>query len=118
MFYLGLELSTLPLAALAAFDTSKRISSEAGIKLILSATLASLHSYILHKKGDLFRMLNDEKYNNNRFGTAAATKNTMEATMANIMEKVTQYKSEIALAALYVYVAILAIATLKELGIV
>jgi len=41
MFYLGLELSTLPVAALAAFETSKRISSEAGIKLILSAALAS-----------------------------------------------------------------------------
>jgi len=41
MFYIGLELSTLPVAALAAFETSKRISSEAGIKLILSAALAS-----------------------------------------------------------------------------
>ncbi|GAA4280639.1 NADH-quinone oxidoreductase subunit N [Gaetbulibacter aestuarii] len=41
MFYLGLELSTLPVAALAAFETAKRISSEAGIKLILSAALAS-----------------------------------------------------------------------------
>ena len=41
MFYLGLELSTLPVAALAAIETSKRISSEAGIKLILSAGLAS-----------------------------------------------------------------------------
>lgn len=41
MFYLGLELSTLPIAALAAMETSKRISSEAGIKLILSAGLAS-----------------------------------------------------------------------------
>jgi len=41
MFYLGLELSTLPVAALVAFETSKRISSEAGIKLILSAALAS-----------------------------------------------------------------------------
>lgn len=41
MFYLGLELSTLPAAALAAYETSKRISSEAGIKLILSAALAS-----------------------------------------------------------------------------
>jgi hypothetical protein len=38
--------------------------------------------------------------------------------MANIMEKMTQYKAEIALAALYVYVVILAVATLKELGIV
>jgi len=41
MFFLGLELSTLPVAALAAYDTSKRKSSEAGIKLILSAALAS-----------------------------------------------------------------------------
>lgn len=41
MFYLGLELSTLPIAALAAFETTKRISSESGIKLILSAALAS-----------------------------------------------------------------------------
>lgn len=41
MFYLGLELSTLPVAALAAIETTKRISSEAGIKLILSAALAS-----------------------------------------------------------------------------
>ena len=41
MFYLGLELSTLPVAALAAYETSKRISSEAGIKLILLAALAS-----------------------------------------------------------------------------
>ncbi len=41
MFYLGLELSTLPVAALAAYETNKRISSEAGIKLILSAAMAS-----------------------------------------------------------------------------
>jgi len=41
MFYIGLELSTLPIAALAAFETTKRISSESGIKLILSAALAS-----------------------------------------------------------------------------
>jgi len=41
MFYLGLELSTLPIAALAAYETTKRKSSEAGIKLILSAALAS-----------------------------------------------------------------------------
>lgn len=41
MFYLGLELSTLPVAALAAFETVKRKSSESGIKLILSAALAS-----------------------------------------------------------------------------
>ena len=41
MFYLGLELSTLPVAAMAAFETAKRKSSEAGIKLILSAAMAS-----------------------------------------------------------------------------
>jgi len=41
MFYIGLELSTLPVAALAAYETLKRKSSEAGIKLILSAALAS-----------------------------------------------------------------------------
>ena len=41
MFYIGLELSTLPLAALVAWETSKRISSEAGVKFILSAGLAS-----------------------------------------------------------------------------
>ncbi|MBV1888513.1 MAG: NADH-quinone oxidoreductase subunit N [Urechidicola sp.] len=41
MFYLGLELSALPVAALIAFETSKRQSAEAGIKFILSAALAS-----------------------------------------------------------------------------
>jgi NADH-quinone oxidoreductase subunit N len=41
IFYIGLELSTLPVAALAAYETTKRKSSEAGIKLILSAALAS-----------------------------------------------------------------------------
>jgi NADH-quinone oxidoreductase subunit N len=41
MFYLGLELSALPIAALVAFETSKRVSAEAGIKFILSAALAS-----------------------------------------------------------------------------
>ena len=41
MFYLGLELSTLPVAALAAYEITRRRSSEAGIKLILSSALAS-----------------------------------------------------------------------------
>ncbi|MDC9723759.1 MAG: NADH-quinone oxidoreductase subunit N [Urechidicola sp.] len=41
MFYLGLELSALPIAALIAFETYKRKSAEAGIKFILSAALAS-----------------------------------------------------------------------------
>ncbi|KAA3630647.1 MAG: NADH-quinone oxidoreductase subunit N [Bacteroidetes bacterium] len=41
MFFLGLELSSLPLAALAAFDIYKKQSAEAGIKFILSAAMAS-----------------------------------------------------------------------------
>lgn len=41
MFYLGLELSSLPLAALAAYDIYKKKSAEAGIKFILSAAMAS-----------------------------------------------------------------------------
>ncbi len=41
MLYLSLELSTLPVTALAAYDIFSRKSSEAGIKLILSAALSS-----------------------------------------------------------------------------
>lgn len=41
MFYLGLELATIPIAALAAYDRAKSISAEAGIKLILSSALSS-----------------------------------------------------------------------------
>ncbi len=41
MLYISLELSTLPVAALAAYDIYNRKSSEAGIKLILSAALSS-----------------------------------------------------------------------------
>jgi NADH-quinone oxidoreductase subunit N len=41
MFYLGLELATIPMAALAAYDKMKAQSSEAGIKLILSSALSS-----------------------------------------------------------------------------
>jgi len=41
MLFLGIELSALPVAALVAFETSKRKSAEAGIKFILSAGLAS-----------------------------------------------------------------------------
>jgi len=37
--------------------------------------------------------------------------------MANIWEKVKRYQAEITLVALYVYVVILGVATLKELGI-
>jgi NADH-quinone oxidoreductase subunit N len=41
MFYLGLELATIPVAALAAFERYKNKSAEAGIKLILISALSS-----------------------------------------------------------------------------
>src|SRR6185436_8290372 len=41
MFYLGLELSTIPLAALSNFDLSKKQSSEAAMKMIMSSAFAS-----------------------------------------------------------------------------
>ncbi len=41
MFYLGLELSTIPLAALANFDLEKKISSEAAMKMIMSSAFSS-----------------------------------------------------------------------------
>jgi NADH-quinone oxidoreductase subunit N len=41
MFYLGLELSTIPLAAIANFDLSRRQSSEAAMKLIISSAFSS-----------------------------------------------------------------------------
>jgi NADH-quinone oxidoreductase subunit N len=41
MFYLGIELATIPLASLAAYDRYKNNSAEAGIKLILSSALSS-----------------------------------------------------------------------------
>ena len=44
MFYLGLELSTIPLAAAANFDLTKRRSSESAMKLIFSS--AAMRSLI------------------------------------------------------------------------
>jgi NADH-quinone oxidoreductase subunit N len=41
MFYLSLELSAIPVAALANFDLEKRISSEAAMKMILSSAFSS-----------------------------------------------------------------------------
>jgi NADH-quinone oxidoreductase subunit N len=41
MFYMGLELSTIPLAAVITFDHEKSRSSEAGMKMILSSAFAS-----------------------------------------------------------------------------
>jgi NADH-quinone oxidoreductase subunit N len=41
MFYLSLELATIPVAALANFDLEKRRSSEAAMKLILSSAFSS-----------------------------------------------------------------------------
>jgi NADH-quinone oxidoreductase subunit N len=41
MLYLGLELATIPVATLSAFDRYKTQSAEAGVKLILSSALSS-----------------------------------------------------------------------------
>lgn len=41
MFYIGLELATIPIAALSAYDRYRNKSAEAGIKLILSSALSS-----------------------------------------------------------------------------
>jgi len=41
MFYLGLELATIPLAAVAAYESYKSKSAEAGIKFILLAAFSS-----------------------------------------------------------------------------
>lgn len=41
MFYIGIELATIPLAALAAYERFRNRSAEAGIKLILSSALSS-----------------------------------------------------------------------------
>lgn len=41
MFYLSLELATIPVAALSNFDLHKRISSEAAMKMILSSAFSS-----------------------------------------------------------------------------
>jgi NADH-quinone oxidoreductase subunit N len=41
MFYLGLELATIPIAALAAYERFKEKSAEAGVKLIFTSALSS-----------------------------------------------------------------------------
>ena len=41
MFYLSVELATIPVAAMANFDLDKKISSEASMKMILSSALSS-----------------------------------------------------------------------------
>jgi NADH-quinone oxidoreductase subunit N len=41
MFYIGIELATIPIASLSAFDRYRNHSAEAGIKLILSSALSS-----------------------------------------------------------------------------
>ncbi len=41
MFFLALELSTIPVAAMANFDLDKKRSSEAGMKMILSSAFSS-----------------------------------------------------------------------------
>ncbi|MHA4806756.1 NADH-quinone oxidoreductase subunit N [Flavitalea flava] len=41
LFFVGLELATIPLAALSNFDLDKRVSSEAAFKFILSSAFSS-----------------------------------------------------------------------------
>ena len=41
IFYLALELATIPVAAMANFDLHKRVSSEAAMKMILSSAFSS-----------------------------------------------------------------------------
>jgi NADH-quinone oxidoreductase subunit N len=41
MFYLALELATIPVAAMANFDLDKKVSSEAAMKMILSSAFSS-----------------------------------------------------------------------------
>ncbi len=41
MFFLSLELSTIPVAAMANFDLEKKVSSEAAMKMILSSAFSS-----------------------------------------------------------------------------
>jgi NADH-quinone oxidoreductase subunit N len=41
MFFLALELSTIPVAAMANFDLEKKLSSEAAMKMILSSAFSS-----------------------------------------------------------------------------
>ena len=41
MFYLSLELATIPVAAMANFDLDKKLSSEAAMKMILSSAFSS-----------------------------------------------------------------------------
>lgn len=41
MFYIGIELATIPITALAAFERYRNKSAEAGIKLIFSSALSS-----------------------------------------------------------------------------
>ena len=41
MFYLSLELATIPVAAMVNFDLNKKISSEASMKMILSSAFSS-----------------------------------------------------------------------------
>ena len=41
IFFLSLELSTIPIAAMANFDLAKKISSEAAMKMILSSAFSS-----------------------------------------------------------------------------
>ena len=46
MFFIGMELASVPMACLVAFDKYRHNSAEAGAKFILSALFASIHRIV------------------------------------------------------------------------
>jgi NADH-quinone oxidoreductase subunit N len=76
MLYLGLELATIPMAALAAYDRLRTNSAEAGVKLILSAALSSAVllfgiSLIYGTTGSTYFDIVGANYTNNSLQTLA-----------------------------------------------
>ena len=76
MFYIGLELATIPIASLAAYERTKSKSAEAGIKLILSSALSSgilLYgiSMIYGTTGSIYFSEVAQAYSNNTLQTLA-----------------------------------------------
>ncbi|MCX6230651.1 MAG: NADH-quinone oxidoreductase subunit N [Bacteroidetes bacterium] len=76
MLYLGLELATIPMAALAAYDKSRSTSAEAGVKLILSAAMSSAVlllgiTFIYGTTGSTYFDVVSLKFSNNPLQTLA-----------------------------------------------
>lgn len=76
MLFLGLELATIPMAALAAYDRYRSKSAEAGVKLILSAAMSSAIlllgiSFIYGTTGSTYFDVVALKYTNNPLQTLA-----------------------------------------------